>query len=313
MKLDLQNFTTIDALFCLVLIVVSIFLVSFLCAAFNAAARSNFSRQYKIAQIPKSIKVRKYNGTQTSYFELNYPFWAASKKDSTADKRYSNNKIIWEKSFLYVDKNKLSSEYPNDILKVVQLLRKVNVHIKPNNLEKAKIARLKKEKEVFLHSAKIQEMVNFFSEKPTDFEKFCANLFRKMGYAAELTPPTNDGGYDILLTKENQKTVIECKCYQPKYKVGRPAIQKLVGANQIAAADKMIFITTSNFSPGALAYAKETGVELINGSKLVELLKTQGLYQKDKISITPEEWQLQVCDLRPYIPKDIYDEYIVNR
>lgn len=194
-------------------------------------------------------------------------------------------------------------------MKVVQLLRKAHVHIEPNDLEKAKITRLKKEKEVFLRGAKIQEIVNFFSEKPTGFEKFCANLFQKMGYTSELTPPTNDGGYDILLIKENQKTIVECKCYQPKFKVGRPAVQKLVGANQITAADKMIFITTSDFSPGALAYAKETGVDLINGLKLVELLKAQGFYQESKVSIAPKEWQLQVCDLRPYIPKDIYDEY----
>ena len=71
----------------------------------------------------------------------------------------------------------------------------------------------------------------------------------------------------------------------------------------------MIFITTSDFSSGALTYAKETGVDLINGLKLVELLKAQGFYQESKISIAPKEWQLQVRDLRPYIPKDIYDEY----
>ena len=309
LKFNLQNLTMIDILLCLVLIAFIALLISLLYAIFNAAARTNFSRQYKITQIPKSVKVRKYNNAKACYFELNNPFWAISKEDSTADKRYSNNRIIWENSFLYVDKNKLSSEYPDDILKVVQLLRKVNVYIEPNDLEKAKIARLKKEKEVFLCSAKIQEMVNFFSEKPTDFESFCANLFRKIGYTAELTPPTNDGGYDILLTKENQKTIVECKCYQPKYKVGRPAVQKLVGANQIIAADKMIFITTSDFSPGALVYAKETGVDLINGLKLVELLKAQGFYQESKVSITQKEWQLQVRDLRPYIPKDIYDEY----
>lgn len=309
LKLNLQNLTMIDILLCLGLIASVVFLVLFLYKIFNAAARTNFSRQYKITQIPKSVKVQKYNNAKTYYFELNYPFWAVSKEDSTADKRYSNNKIIWKKSFLYVDKNKLSSDYPDDILKVVHLLREVNVHIEPNDLEKAKIARLKEEKEIFLRSAKIQEIVNFFSEKPTDFEKFCANLFRKMGYTAELTPPTNDGGYDILLTKENQKTIVECKCYQPKYNIGRPAIQKLVGANQITAADKMIFITTSDFSSGALTYAKKTGVDLINGLKLVELLKAQGFYQESKISIAPKEWQLQVRDLRPYIPKDIYEEY----
>ena len=58
----------------------------------------------------------------------------------------------------------------------------------------------------------------------------------------------------------------------------------------------MIFITTSDFSSGALTYAKETGVDLINGLKLVELLKAQGFYQESKISIAPKEWQLQVAE-----------------
>lgn len=104
LKLNLQNLTIVDILLCFVLIAFIALLISLLYAIFNAAARTNFSRQYKITQIPKSVKVRKYNNSKTSYFELNYPFWAVSKEDSTADKRYSNNKIIWENSFLYVDK-----------------------------------------------------------------------------------------------------------------------------------------------------------------------------------------------------------------
>lgn len=104
LKFDLQNLTMIDILLCLGTIASVVFLALLLYKILNAAARTNFSRQYKITQIPKSVRVRKYNNSKTSYFELNYPFWAVSKEDSTADKRYSNNKIIWENSFLYVDK-----------------------------------------------------------------------------------------------------------------------------------------------------------------------------------------------------------------
>ena len=99
LKLNLQNLTMIDILLCLGLIASVAFLALLLYKIFNAAARTNFSRQYKITQIPKSVKVQKYNNAKTCYFELNYPFWAVSKEDSTADKRYSNNKIIWKKAF----------------------------------------------------------------------------------------------------------------------------------------------------------------------------------------------------------------------
>ncbi|WP_195634996.1 restriction endonuclease [Blautia massiliensis (ex Durand et al. 2017)] len=67
-------------------------------------------------------------------------------------------------------------------------------------------------------------------------------------------------------------------CYSIGHKVGRPNIQKLVGANNVVLADKMIFITTSDFSGVAISYAEEVEVKLINGNKLMELLHKQGFY-----------------------------------
>ena len=100
LKLNLQNLTMIDILLCLGIIASIIFLALLLYKIFNVVTRTNFSRQYKITQIPKSVKVRKYNNSKTSYFELNYPFWAVSKEDSTADKRYSNKDHLGKKLFV---------------------------------------------------------------------------------------------------------------------------------------------------------------------------------------------------------------------
>ena len=134
-------------------------------------------------------------------------------------------------------------------------------------------------------------------------------LFESLGYIAKLTPPTNDGGYDILLTRGGEKTIVECKCYSIGHKVGRPNIQKLVGANNVVLADKMIFITTSDFSSAAISYAEEVEVKLINGNKLMELLHKQGFIEKEKVKINVMECQLETADLYPYVPRDIYESF----
>ena len=86
-----------------------------------------------------------------------------------------------------------------------------------------------------------------------------------------VTPPTNDGGYDLIgKTSKGETLICECKCYSPNHSVGRPLIQKLVGANETVRAQRMFFITTSRFSAEAIEYARQTGVGLVDGKTLVE-------------------------------------------
>lgn len=198
---------------------------------------------------------------------------------------------------------------PYDLLRVVRKLRLQGITIDLCKEERIKRADLLKKKETFAHNSDIQKIVDYYSEKPTNFEGLCSELFESLGYIAKLTPPTNDGGYDILLTRGEEKTIVECKCYSIGHKVGRPNIQKLVGANNVVLADKMIFITTSDFSSAAISYAEEVEVKLINGNKLMELLHKQGFIEKEKVKINVMECQLETADLYPYVPRDIYENF----
>ena len=105
------------------------------------------------------------------------------------------------------------------------------------------------------------EIVSRYEESPAGFEHFCADIFRQLGYKAEVTPPANDGGYDILLSRDGETAIMECKCYAANHKIGRPALQKLVGANSSMRASQMWFVTTSSFSAPAAAYGKEQGIQ----------------------------------------------------
>lgn len=277
---------------------------------FDSVIKRNFSKSYGTGKLPRSIKVRKESNEKgKNYYYLNYPYWSVSKKDGTADRRVKKNAIIWENLNLYVDNYLVFSKRPYDLVEVVRRLRSQGVKIDLCKEEKKKRAELLKKKEAFAHNNDIQKIIDYYSEKPTNFEGLCSELFESLGYAAKQTPPTNDGGYDILLSKGAEKTIVECKCYSIEHRVGRPSIQKLVGANNIVLANKMLFITTSDFSVAAISYAEEVGVELINGNKLMELLDKQGFIEKEKVKINVMECQLEIADLDPYVPRDIYERF----
>lgn len=287
-------------------IVVSIVAIKAIVYSVRKAA---FLKQYGITDLAKSIKIKKKKGYGPNYFELKYPYWAVSKKDGTADLRVKKNYIVWQKSTLYVDNYELTTKQPYELLGVVKEIRAQGVQIKLCREEKEKYFSIKKRKEIFVCDADIQKLVDYYSEKPTNFEGLCAKLFDNMGYISKVTPQTNDGGYDILLNKAEEKVIVECKCYSIKHKIGRPAIQKLVGANNIVSAKRMIFITTSDFTPAAISYAKEVGVELINGHTLLDILQKQGFMNESKTKVTMEEYQLNVSDLHLHVPSDIYVKY----
>lgn len=273
--------------------------------------KRKFSNQYGISKLPKSIKIKKGNKKDYNYYKMKYPYWANSKKDGTADLRVKSNRIVWRNSILYIDKLKLISKYPDDLIYVVKLLREKGVRINLCKEEKAKLSEIKDRKERLAGNSNIQNIINNYEENSTGFEKLCADLFENMGYQAKVTSQSNDGGYDIVLLKNNEAAIVECKCYSLANKVGRPAIQKLVGANKIALADRMIFITTSEFTAYAISYAQKVGVELIDGNKLMQYLNEYMDYGQQGFEVNINECQLEISDLMAYVPSDIYEEYFI--
>lgn len=110
--------------------------------------------------------------------------------------------------------------------------------------------------------------------EPTEFEAVVAEYFRKEGFDVKQTPPTRDRGKDIILTLGKQVYYVECKKYRDTNKITTEQIQKLVGACHPYHAQP-IFITTSDFNSFAVEEARLSQVILINGERLVELMKKQ--------------------------------------
>ena len=111
------------------------------------------------------------------------------------------------------------------------------------------------------------------SLEPTEFEDVVAEYFKKEGFDVTQTKRTHDGGKDIILKRNEQIYYVECKKYSDD-KIGRELIQKLVGACHPYNAQP-VFITTSDFNRFAVDEARLSNVILVNGERLVELMKKQ--------------------------------------
>ncbi|MDR2718403.1 MAG: restriction endonuclease [Treponema sp.] len=118
---------------------------------------------------------------------------------------------------------------------------------------------------------------------PSFFEKLVVDLLVKMGYggsvkdAGKAIGKANDEGIDGTIKEDKlglDVIYIQAKRWKESNVVGRPELQKFVGALAGQGAKKGIFITASTFTKEALEYTpkNETKIILIDGIQLSELL-----------------------------------------
>jgi restriction system protein len=116
---------------------------------------------------------------------------------------------------------------------------------------------------------------------PYFFEQVVLDLLLKMGYggseddSGELTQKSADEGIDGIIKEDKlglDKIYIQAKKWEKP--VGRPEVQKFVGALQGKRAKKGVFITTSEFSKDAYDYVNNLDVTviLIDGEKLSQYM-----------------------------------------
>ena len=112
-----------------------------------------------------------------------------------------------------------------------------------------------------------------------EFEQLCKLLVESMGFTAETTKASGDGGVDILAYNHQPllsgKYVIQCKRYSGS--VGEPIIRDLYGVVMSERANKGILMTTGTFTRQAREFASEKQVELIDGTQLYNLIEQHGL------------------------------------
>ncbi|MBP8754819.1 MAG: restriction endonuclease [Chitinophagales bacterium] len=118
---------------------------------------------------------------------------------------------------------------------------------------------------------------------PAFFERLVVELLVKMGYggsikdAGKAIGKSGDEGIDGTIKEDKlglDIIYIQAKRWQQGNIIGRPEIQKFVGAIAGQGAKKGIFITTSSFTKEAIDYSpkNETKIVLIDGKQLAQLM-----------------------------------------
>jgi restriction system protein len=121
---------------------------------------------------------------------------------------------------------------------------------------------------------------------PRFFERLVIELLLAMGYggsrreAGEAVGGSSDEGIDGIINEDRLGLdVIYLQAKRWEGTVGRPELQKFVGALHGKRARKGIFITTGSFSSEAAHYVRaiEPRVVLVDGSQLAELMIDFGI------------------------------------
>ena len=127
-------------------------------------------------------------------------------------------------------------------------------------------------------------MSELLKMSPYDFENLIVRLLIKMGYGTlkqnemAFTPKSGDEGIDGIVSADKfgfDSIYIQAKKWRSDSTVGRPEIQKFLGALAGQGATKGIFITTAHFSKEAIAFAEKQlhqKIVLVDGNQLTELM-----------------------------------------
>lgn len=127
-------------------------------------------------------------------------------------------------------------------------------------------------------------MTEIMKISPFEFERLVVKLLIAMGYGSleenrdAVTKKARDEGIDGVVSGDKfgfDSIYIQAKQWKPDNVVSRPEIQKFLGALAGQGASKGIFITTSQFSKEAIAFAAKQlhcKIVLVDGKQLAKLM-----------------------------------------
>lgn len=132
-----------------------------------------------------------------------------------------------------------------------------------------------------LGSSKTIEINEFTELNGYEFEGYLKNLFEYLGYTVLATPLSGDQGADLIMSKDNEKTVVQAKKYNGA--VSNKAIQEIVAAKYHYKSSKAIVVTNSTFTESAIELALSNNVELWDGQKLTDIINN--IKTKNKVPL----------------------------
>lgn len=105
------------------------------------------------------------------------------------------------------------------------------------------------------------------------FEEVCTGLFERLGFTTQAARHGADGGIDIRLYRDGSEApaaIVQCKAW--KQRVGVDVVRELRGVMAAERVAEGIFITTSSFTPEAVAFARDNPIDLMDGPAVLKAI-----------------------------------------
>jgi restriction system protein len=106
------------------------------------------------------------------------------------------------------------------------------------------------------------------------FEQLAGEAFRRQGYAIEETGLGGaDGGIDLILRRNGQTTLVQCKQWQSR-QVGVKVVREMYGVLIDQQADSVKIIALGDYTADARQFAQGKPIELIHGGQLIATVRS---------------------------------------
>jgi restriction system protein len=100
-----------------------------------------------------------------------------------------------------------------------------------------------------------------------DFEHLVGEVFRRRGYSVKEAAAGADGGVDLVLERAGDRYFVQCKHWRDR-KIGVTVVRELYGIMASKGAAGGAVVTVGQFTAEACAFARKTGIELVEGEAL---------------------------------------------
>lgn len=129
------------------------------------------------------------------------------------------------------------------------------------------------------------------------FEALVETLFQQGGFITQSQSHGADGGVDIRLYSRNQPgaavSLVQCKHWKTK-RVGVDKVRELRGVLAAEGVARGQLVCSTAFTPEALAFAKENGVNLLGAEELLSLIRKRSPEQRQAlldVALEGEYWK----------------------
>jgi len=127
---------------------------------------------------------------------------------------------------------------------------------------------------------------------PGKFEYFVAAVLRAMGYRAEVTQLSGDGGVDVLASHDPLRLtppIIKVQVKRTTNSIGGPQVQALLGTLAPGGNELALFVTLGNYSSDATHISRtRQDIRLLTGREFIDLV----FEHYDKLE---PEWQRMIA------------------